>query len=158
MAQKLWTLIFFNNIKAITYLHLLNAFWRLLRGSARGCWLGSTSSGGGETSPGVTGVLGVLDGVVALVGVAPPELEMAGVELPSPSPSLHPICRISPWPSWLRSLRLQRAHSFPGLDTEITFIAFWCLHGFHLINWDVVKTNQWISIDWLVIKVDNLVC
>lgn len=70
------------------YLHLLKDFWRLLSGSPRGCWLGSTSSGGGETKPGVTGVVGVLVGVAMLVGVAPPELVTKGVVLPSASPIL----------------------------------------------------------------------
>lgn len=83
----------------ITYLHLLKAFCRLLSGSANGCWLGSTSSGGGEARPGGTGVVGVLVGVGMFVGVAPPELDTVGVVLPSPSPMLQRNCLISPWPS-----------------------------------------------------------
>lgn len=103
----------------ITYLHLLKAFCRLLKGSVVCCWLGSTSSGGGEARPGGTGVVGVLVGVGTPVGVAPPELGTPGVALPSPSPMLHRNCLISPWPSWLRSLRLHRAQTLPGLRWKI---------------------------------------
>lgn len=98
----------------ITYLHLLNAFCRLLNGSANGCWLVSTNSGGGDTRPGVIGVVGVLVGVTVFVGVAPPEFGVTAM-LPSTSVVLQRICFISPWPSWLRSPKLHKMHVFPGL-------------------------------------------
>lgn len=100
----------------MTHLHFINAFWRLLKGRDCCGWFESNISGEGEVRPGGKGNVGVL-GVVILVGVAPPELETPGVVPPSLS-ILQTICLISPWPSWLRSLKLHKAHNFPGLKHE----------------------------------------